>query len=227
MREDGVVLDAVIFDLDGVLLDSEPVWEEVRRGFVAAHGGQWRTESQNRLMGMSTSEWARYLSGELGVRLPPDVVAHAVVEEVAHRYAVALPLMPGAVQAVRRIAARWPVGLASSSARSLIDLALAAAGLESAFAATVSTEEVERGKPAPDVYLAIADRLGVASTSCVAVEDSTNGLRAARSAGTLVVAIPHPRCPPEPDVLAGADLVLARLEDLTVAALTALPRAHE
>jgi HAD superfamily hydrolase (TIGR01509 family) len=178
----GTPVAAVVFDLDGVIVDSEPVWEEVRRAFVADHGGQWQPDSQRRLMGMSTQEWARYLSE---------------------------------VDAVRRLAARWPLGLASSSPRSLIDRVVAEAGLADAFAVALSTEEVERGKPAPDVYLAVAQRLGVAPGSCLAIEDSSNGLRSAAGAGMAVVAVPHPKYPPDPDALALANRVLHTLDELT------------
>jgi HAD superfamily hydrolase (TIGR01509 family) len=208
---------AVVFDLDGVIVDSEPVWEQVRRGYVAEHGGRWQPDSQRRLMGMSTPEWAKYLSEELGVPLPPQEVARGVIEEMAQQYHRELPLLPGAVDAVRRMAARWPLGLASSSPCSLIDRVLAEAGLAGAFAATLSTEEVERGKPAPDVYLTVAGRLGADPGSCLAVEDSSNGLRSAAAAGMVVVAVipPHPRYPPDPDALALAVRVLASLDELT------------
>jgi HAD superfamily hydrolase (TIGR01509 family) len=209
------VITAVVFDLDGVIVDSEPVWEEVRRAFVAEHGGQWQPDSQRRLMGMSTQEWAQYLSAELGVGLPPEEVARAVVEEMAQRYHRQVPLLPGAVDAVRRMAVRWPLGLASSSPRSLIDRVVAEAGLAGAFGAALSTEEVERGKPAPDVYLTVAERLGVEPGSCLAVEDSSNGLRSAAAAGMTVVAVPHPKYPPDPDALALAHRVLTSLDGLT------------
>jgi HAD superfamily hydrolase (TIGR01509 family) len=209
------VVDAVVFDLDGVLIDSEPVWEEVRRAYVVEHGGQWQPDTQRRLMGMSTQEWASYLSEELGVRQPPEEVARGVVERMVQRYHTALPLMPGAVEAVRRLAAHWPLGLASSSPRSLIDHVLAEAGLGSAFAVTLSTEEVARGKPAPDAYLTVAEKLGIAPARCAAVEDSSNGLRSAAAAGMVVIAVPHPRYPPDPDALALAERVLSTLDDLT------------
>jgi HAD superfamily hydrolase (TIGR01509 family) len=205
------VVAAVVFDLDGVLVDSEPVWEEVRRAVVAEHGGRWKPDTQRRLMGMSTPEWAAYLSRDLGVGLPADEVAELVVAGMAARYAERLPLMEGAVEAVRRMASRWPLGLASSSPRRLIDLTLDRAGLAPLFAASVSTEEVKRGKPAPDVYLEVARRLGRDPRDCVAVEDSSNGIRSAARAGLPVVAVPHPRYPPDPDALALAGAVLPDL----------------
>ncbi len=151
-----MVIEAVVFDLDGVLVDSEPVWEEVRRRVVAEYGGHWDADTQDRLMGMSTGEWSRYLSSGLGVRLPPADVASVVIEAMAARYREHLPLMPGAVDAVRRMAGRFVLGLASSSPRSLIDTVLDAASLRSYFQAAMSTEEVALGKPAPDIYLAVA-----------------------------------------------------------------------
>ncbi|SET60719.1 haloacid dehalogenase superfamily, subfamily IA, variant 3 with third motif having DD or ED [Nonomuraea wenchangensis] len=207
-------MGACVFDLDGVLVDSEPVWEEVRRAFVAEHGGTWQPDTQSRLMGMSTGEWAAYLH-ELGVRLTPDEIARGVVDRMTARYRDEVPLMPGAVEAVRRLAAERTLGLASSSPRRLIDVVLDAAGLTACFAATVSTEEVERGKPAPDGYLEAARRMGVDPGGCVAVEDSSNGLRSAYAAGMRVIAVPHPRYPPAPDALALAWRVLPDLAALT------------
>ena len=208
------MVDAVVFDLDGVLVDSEPVWEQVRRGYVAESGGRWQPDSQQRLMGMSTQEWARYLSEELGAGRDPDRVATDVVDRMARRYDDDLPLLPGAVDAVRRAAARWPLGLAGSSPRRLIDTVLAVSGLTDLFAATVSTEEVPRGKPAPDVYLAVAAKLGVPPAACAAIEDSSNGLRSAHAAGMRVIAAPRPEYPPAADALALADRVVTSLDEL-------------
>lgn len=213
---------AVIFDLDGVLIDSEPLWEQVRRELVAEHGGHWTDEAQSRLMGMSTQEWSRYLSEDLGVRLPPPQVASVVIERMAISYASRLPLMPGAVEAVRRVAARWPLGLASSSSTALIETVLDTAGLRPFFQVTMSTEQVEQGKPSPDVYLAVADQLGVSPGQCVAVEDSSNGLRSAAAAGTRTIAIPHPRYPPAAEALALADAVLPGLAGLSTETITTL-----
>ncbi len=209
------MIEAVVFDLDGVLIDSEPVWEQVRRQLVAEYGGHWAPDSQRRIMGMSTGEWARYLSEDLGVGLPPQRVAELVIERMAARYADQLPLMPGAVDAVRRLARRWPLGLASSSPPSLIGTVLDASSLRTSFAVVMSTEQVAHGKPAPDIYLAVADQLGRRPERCAAVEDSTNGLRSAAAAGLQVIVIPHPRYPPGPDAIAEATVVLSGLAELT------------
>jgi HAD superfamily hydrolase (TIGR01509 family) len=208
-------IEAVVFDLDGVLIDSEPTWDDVRRRFVEAHGGRWVDGADRHMMGMATGEWAGYLHDELGVALPPEEIAEQVVGAVADRHAADLPLQPGAVDAVRRVARRWPVGLASSSPTRLIASTLAAADLEASFATTLSTEEVGAGKPAPDVYLEVARRLGVPPDRCTAVEDSTNGLRSARAAGMRVVAVPTRSFPPDPAELARADAVIPTLAELT------------
>jgi HAD superfamily hydrolase (TIGR01509 family) len=210
---------AVIFDLDGVLIDSEPVWESVRREYVASHHGRWQPDSQERLMGMSTPEWAAYLAGELGVERPPEAVAAEVTELMGERYGERLPLLPGAVAAVRRLAARWPLGLASSSPPRLIGLVLERAGIGDLFGVHVSTEEVGRGKPAPDVYLEVAARLGQPPADCVAVEDSSNGVRSAAAAGMRVIAVPGERYPLAADARAAACQQLAGLDELTVEAV--------
>ncbi|MFC5180478.1 HAD family hydrolase [Actinomadura harenae] len=214
---------AIVFDLDGVLVDSEPVWEEVRRGYVADMGGTWRPDTQDRLMGMSTDEWADYLAGDLiGGDVTSDQVAYEVVDRMSRRYAVEVPIMPGAVEAVRRMADFRPLGLASSSPRALIDLVLGRLGIAGLFRTTVSTEEVDLGKPAPDGYLAAAARLEVPAGECVAIEDSSNGLRSAHAAGMRVVAVPHPRYPPAADAAALATLKIKSLDELTPDVLTGL-----
>jgi HAD superfamily hydrolase (TIGR01509 family) len=221
------MIEAVVFDLDGVLVDSEPVWEEVRRELVAEHGGHWAPDSQRRIMGMSTREWARYLSEDLGVGLSPEQVAGYVIDRMAARYRERLPLLPDAPETVRRLAAHWPLGLASSAPARLIDTVLAAAGLRSSFAVVMSTEQVAHGKPAPDIYLSVTAELGVRPPDCAAVEDSSNGLRSAAAAGLQVIAVPHPQYPPDPDALAAARLVLTSLAALTVDAVSALGKRQE
>ncbi|MFI6867192.1 HAD family hydrolase [Nocardia sp. NPDC050406] len=216
-------IEAIVFDMDGVLIDTEPIWEEVRRGYIDDLGGRWLPDTQDRLMGMSTVEWARYLSADLldGKRAP-EQVAEDVIERMSARYAERLPLMPDAAETVRRMSEAFTLGLASSSPRKLIDVVLDHMGVTELFRATVSTEEVERGKPAPDGYLEAAARLDISPDRCVAVEDSSNGLRSANAAGMTVIAVPHPRYPPAADALALAAYTADRLKDLTPELLSSL-----
>jgi HAD superfamily hydrolase (TIGR01509 family) len=212
-------VDAVIFDLDGVLVDSEHVWDEVREELARERGGRWHNRAQADMMGMSSTEWSRYMHDVIGLPEPPEEIDAEVVRRMRERYAEELPLVDGGVEAVRRLAADFPLGLASSSNRPLIDVVLEQAGIAGLFDATVSSEEVERGKPAPDVYREAARRLDVAPERCVAIEDSSNGLRSARAAGMRVVAIPNRRYPPPADVLALADLVLTSPDELTASVI--------
>ena len=209
------MIDAVVFDLDGLLLDSEQVWDEVREQLTRERGGRWHEEATRDMMGMSSVEWSRYMHERLGLPEPAAEINAEVVRRMLERYRERLPLLPGAVEAVRRLAARWPLGLASSSNRELIELALEAAGIAELFRETVSSEEVERGKPAPDVYVEAAKRLGIAPERAVAVEDSHNGILSARAAGMSVIAVPNPHFPPRPEALAEADVVLGSLAELT------------
>jgi HAD superfamily hydrolase (TIGR01509 family) len=210
------VTEAVVFDLDGVLIQSEEVWDDVREKYVRERGGRYDSEIQRAMMGMSSPEWSRYLHEHAGVPDEPDAINVEVVRLMLAAYRDHLPLIPGALDAVRRLAARFPLGLASSSNRELIDTVLDVAGLAPLFSATVSSEEVAHGKPAPDVYLEAARRLGIAPGRCTAVEDSHGGIRSAKGAGMRVVAIPNPSYPPGDEALALADVTIASLDELTV-----------
>ena len=209
------MIDAVVFDLDGVLLDSEQIWDEAREELARERGGRWHDRAQRDMMGMSSPEWSRYMHDVIGLREPPGEIDREVVRRMERRYRERLPLLPGAREAVERMAARWPLGLASSSNRPLIDLVLDVSGLAPFFRATVSSEEVARGKPAPDVFLEAARRLGVDAARAAVVEDSRNGILAGRAAGMRVVAIPNAHFPPGEEALAAADVVLGSLEELT------------
>jgi HAD superfamily hydrolase (TIGR01509 family) len=217
-----VSITAVVFDLDGVIIDTEEVWEDVRRSYVAEYGREFLPDSQSRMMGMSTGEWSTHLSVDVGVPRTPDQVAQDVLGRLAERYRQDLPLIEGSVDAVRRLGRRFTLALASSSARVLIDQVLSTAGLTDAFRVTLSTEEVPRGKPWPDVYLEAVSRLGLTPADCAAVEDSSNGLRSAAAAGLRVIAVPHGVYPPAPDALAQAALVIDGPADLTVEAVEKL-----
>ena len=207
---------AVVFDLDGVIVDSEQVWDEVREAYVRETGGTYTDESARDMMGMSSPEWSRYMAEALRVPGTPEEINAAIVERMLARYGDAPPLLPGAVEAVRRIGAYVPLAIASSSNRELIDVVLRVSGLSADFTATVSSEEVPRGKPSADVYLEAARRLGVDASRCGAVEDSHNGIRSAKAAGMLVVAVPNPHYPPDGESLALADVVVPSIDELQV-----------
>jgi HAD superfamily hydrolase (TIGR01509 family) len=209
------VIEAVVFDLDGLLIESEEVWDSVRERYVRERGGRYDSEVQRAMMGMSAPEWSRYLHDVAGVPEEPDAINAEVVRRLLADYRRDLPLLPGAVEAVRGIAERYPLALASSSNREVIDAVLELAGLTDLFKVTVSSEEVARGKPAPDVYLEAARRLGVDAERCAAVEDSNAGIRSAKSAGMRVIAIPNRSYPPSGETLATADVVLGSLDELT------------
>jgi len=216
------VIAAVVFDLDGILIDSEHVWDEVRQQLAEERGGRWNENASRDMMGMSSPEWSRYMHDVVGLAEPPEEINDEVVRRLLERYRQSLPLIDGAVEAVRRIGARWPLALASSSNRPVIEAFLDAAGVRALFAVTVSSEEVDRGKPAPDVYLEATARLGVAPAAGAAVEDSSNGLRSAAAAGLTVIAAPRPEYPPAPGALALAALVVDALTDLTPDVVAAL-----
>lgn len=205
----------MVFDLDGVLIDSEPLWDQARRQVAAEHHGRWRDDATVAMQGMSSVEWAGYMNRTLGVDLPPGRISGLVVADLLGRYRKGLPLIPGAVETVRRLARRWPLGLASSANREIIEAVLDLAGLRDAFAVTVSSEEVPHGKPAPDVYLEAVRRLGRPPAACAAVEDSAGGIRAALAARLHVVAVPNRAYPPPGSVLAGADRVVRSIQEVT------------
>jgi HAD superfamily hydrolase (TIGR01509 family) len=209
------VIAAVVFDLDGVIVDSEQVWDEVREQYTRESGGNYIATATRDMMGMSAPEWSRYMAETLGVPGTPDEINAAVVDRMLERYGEAPPLIDGAVDAVRAIAARWPVAIASSSNPELIEVVLRVSGLADVVRVAVSSQEVPRGKPAPDVYLEAARRLGVDPHGCVAVEDSENGIRSAHAAGMKVVAVPNPHFPPTGESLALADVSVASTRELT------------
>ncbi|UGS36059.1 HAD family hydrolase [Capillimicrobium parvum] len=209
------MIDAVVFDLDGVLIESEQRWDAARRAVVAEAGRPFPDGATRAMQGMSAPEWQAYLHDELGVPEAPEQIGRAVVDEIVRGYRDDLPLLPGATDAVRALAGRWTLAVASSANAELIDLVLELAGLGGDFAATVSSEEVARGKPAPDVYLEAARRVGARPGRCIAIEDSSNGLRSAAAAGMVVVAVPNRDYPPDPDALALAAASVGGVAEVT------------
>jgi HAD superfamily hydrolase (TIGR01509 family) len=209
------MIECVVFDLDGVIVDSEQVWDDVREQLVRERNGRWHEGAQAAMMGMSSPEWSSYMHDELGLPESPEEINDEVVRLMLARYRDSLPLIDGAVDAVRRLAGPFTLAVASSSNRPLIDAVLDGAGIAGCFAVVVSSEEVARGKPAPDVYLEAARRLGSEPARCAAVEDSSNGLRAAHAAGMHVIALPNAHYPPADDALALADVIVRAPDELT------------
>ncbi len=213
------MIEAVVFDLDGVIVDSEHVWDAAREALARERGGRWHEKAQQDMMGMSSVEWSRYMHDVIGLKDPPEEISAEVVRRLEATYREELPLIDGAPEAVARLAERWPLAVASSSNRPIIDLVLELGGLDRFFRATVSSEEVARGKPSPDVYLEAARRLGADPAKTAAIEDSRNGILSAKAAGMRTVAIPNKRFPPGEEALAEADVVLESISELAPAAV--------
>ena len=213
------MIEAVVFDLDGVIVDSEHVWDAAREALARERGGRWHEKAQQDMMGMSSVEWSRYMHDVIGLKDPPEEISAEVVRRLEATYREELPLIDEAPEAVARLAERWSLAVASSSNRPIIDLVLELGGLDRFFRATVSSEEVARGKPSPDVYLEAARRLGVDPTKTAAIEDSRNGILSAKAAGMRVIAIPNKRFPPGEEALAEADVVLESISELAPAAM--------
>ncbi|HTV93282.1 MAG TPA: HAD family phosphatase [Verrucomicrobiae bacterium] len=209
-------MGAVIFDLDGTLIESEQIWSDVRHAFVVEHGGRWPNGAQERMIGMRTTEWAHYMHDDLGVTLPPQAIAEQVVTAVAQRLARDVPVLPGAADALERLAAAFPLGLATAAARAVAETVLAKTGWTKYFEVVVSADDVARGKPAPDVYLRALQLMGADPRRTAAVEDSANGIRSAHAAKLAVVAIPNQAFPPDREALSLADRVLSTIGELDV-----------
>jgi HAD superfamily hydrolase (TIGR01509 family) len=213
--------DAVLFDMDGVLVDSEHRWNDVRIAYAAGHGRPWSLDDQHAVMGANSIQWATIMRDRLALDgVSVDQILSDVVASVVGQFRQgSVPVIPGAPATVRRIAARWPVAIASSSNRDVIAAALELLGLHDVFGAVTSSDEVAHGKPEPDVYRLAAERLGAAPERCLVVEDSTNGILAGKAAGAYVVLIPNPTVLPAPHAVEAADAIIGRIEDLDPDAL--------
>jgi HAD superfamily hydrolase (TIGR01509 family) len=215
-------IDTVVFDMDGVLFDTEQVWNMVRREFALAHGGHWDDDDQRAVMGDNSEQWSRYMHEACGITLAPDEIYRGVLNQLRVHYTHHLVIYPGAHEAVAALAGRYRLGVASSSPRELIETALRAAGMADWFSVLVSSDEVAHGKPEPDVYLEACGRLGSEPFRAAAIEDSTNGIRAAAAAGLAVIAIPNPEFPPPTDVVGLAEKVLTSISSLAVETIEGL-----
>jgi HAD superfamily hydrolase (TIGR01509 family) len=205
------MIRAVIFDMDGLLIDSEVYWEEARRRFCADHSCTWREEDELSVKGNNSPEWAAAIKTRCAIDAPPAQIIEAVVARMRHMYGKHVPWLPGAAEVVRTLAQRFPVAIASSSPPALIEFVMSRAGILDRFKVIVSADQVERGKPAPDVFLVAGERLGFPPETCAVFEDSSAGILAARAARMFVIAVPNPHYPPHDDALRKADVVLESL----------------
>jgi len=208
-----VVVRGIVFDMDGLLVDSEGDWDLVRRQFIAEHGGTLTDDNARAMLGMNTAQWSAYLQEQFALPHPAAAIGATVIERRMERYREHMVVMPGAIEAVRTLAARYPLAIASSSPAVLIGFVIAQLGLDQYFHATASSDEVRQGKPAPDVYLLACERLGVPPAEATGFEDSGNGILAAKNAGLRVIAVPNADFPPAATSLARADLVLHSLTE--------------
>ena len=209
------MIQAIIFDLDGLLVDSEPCWDTARRQLAAEVGRDWNLDDKRACMGVSTTEWATHMIKRLGLEMDAAQTAAVIVGKMREIYAREIPFLPGALAAVELAASCYPTALASGSERSLIATVIQDEALRGKFQAAVCTDDMPRGKPSPDVYLETARLLGVSPKYCVCLEDSGNGILAGLAAGMRVIAVPDAEFPPAPEVIERAHLVLDSLTEFT------------
>jgi HAD superfamily hydrolase (TIGR01509 family) len=204
----------VVFDMDGVIVDSEPLWVRARKELVRRANGRWIPEAETAMMGISSDRWSAYMRDNLALNMTSAQIRDDVIRRMVELYRNDVPLIAGAREAVEAIGRLWRVGIASGSDRVLLDTVLSSSGLAGYFAATVSGEDVAEGKPSPQIYEEACRRLGANPRACVAIEDSGTGIASALAAGMKVIAVPRPGFVPEADILGRATLVLPALTDL-------------
>jgi HAD superfamily hydrolase (TIGR01509 family) len=204
----------VVFDMDGVIVDSEPLWVRARKELVRQANGHWIPEAETAMMGISSDEWSAYMRDHLALSMTAEQIREDVIRRMVELYRNGVPLITGAREAIEAIGRRWRVGVASGSDRVLLDTVLTSSGLAGHFAATVSGEDVDEGKPSPQIYQEACRRLGANPRACVAIEDSGSGIASALAAGMKVIAVPRPGFVPDGEILGRATAVLPDLTDL-------------
>lgn len=209
-------IKAVIFDMDGVLVDSEVYWAEARVEYARDIGKVWGGDDHRLVMGRATLEWARVMQQYLALEKPPEVIASEMIDRMGTKYAARMPVRPGAIEAVHLAGKHYRVGLASGSPTALINRVMELTGLDKVFETIVYGDDIPNGKPAPDIYIEAMRRLDVSSTEAIGVEDSANGIRALKAAGMYAIAAPSPDFPLPPDVAAMADTLIESLEQFSV-----------
>lgn len=216
------MIEAIIFDMDGLLIDSEPCWDEARRIMAATAGVAWNKDDHKAVMGVSTNEWVEYMIKRLALDMPAAEVEETIIATMRDLYNERIPFLPGAEQAVTLAAKSYPLGLASGSPQRLIDTVTGSPSLRDKFRVILSGDQFLHGKPAPDIYLAAARALGVKPEHCVCLEDSGNGILAGANAGMKVIAVPDKRFMPSKEKLKRADVILGSLTEFSHETLASL-----
>lgn len=217
-----MTVEAIIFDMDGLLVDSEPIWDQARVNIALRVGKTWNHQDHVNLMGVSTDYWVQYMIDRLGLTTTKEEVQKEVVQQMITIYKKEIPFHPFAVNAVRWAAKRYPTALASGSPPQLIKIVTQSPRLKGCFNVVLSSDEVRVGKPDPAIYLETARRLGVAPENCLCIEDSAFGVLSGRRANMFVINIPDPKFPLSPEQVKHADLVLESLGDLNEQAISRL-----
>lgn len=211
--------------MDGLLIDSEPVWNAARSQMAAEHGVSWTRDDHFNVMGVSTVEWIQYMVDRIGLTMPPDQVEETVIGHMVAMYEDGIPFRPHAVEKVQWMASLYPSCIASGSPRQLIDIVAQDRRIAPYLEFTLAADEVGRGKPHPDIYLETARRLGIEPQHCLCIEDSPFGILSGARAGMKVIGIPDPEMPLSAEQSQHAHLILRSLAHLTPEALDII-RSH-
>lgn len=208
------MIKAVIFDMDGLLIDSEPVWFRAKEDLLKEINYKWTWEDQKNSMGVSTETWVNYVYNFADQKFTKEEVLHGITDRMKTYYKNGeIDLMPGANEALQFAKNNFKVGLASGSYKDLLYGAVKSNNWESIFEEILSSDDIERGKPQPDIYLEVMKRLGVLPEECIVLEDSRDGIKAGVAAGAKVITVPSKDVPVPPEVLDSAYAVIDSLND--------------
>jgi len=218
-------IKAVIFDMDGVLVDSEVYWLKSREEFARDLGKVWTDADQRMAMGRSTIEWAHVMKERLALGWSLERIMDDVMARVMAHFEERLPTRPGAIEAVHLAASQYRVALASGSPTKIIQHVMQLTGLDQIFEFMVYGDDIPNGKPAPDIYIEAMRLLGVSPAESVGIEDSGNGLRSLKAAGMHIIAAPSPAFPLSDELLQLADVKIDSLEAFSLELLAAFDKS--